>query len=110
MKEGQMMESWIGEVHNLSNQFKGINVTVTNEDTIIVSMAGLPESYTPIVISFDSIDAKALTLKFIITHLLNEEGCQDKPAITDIKKEETENSAMCAKKSNLYLVLSQCFC
>jgi gag-polypeptide of LTR copia-type len=102
MKEGQTMESWIGEMHSLSNRLKGIDVTVTDEDTIVILMAGLPESYTPVVISFDSIDAKALTLEFVIARLLNEEGHQDKLAITDIKKEETENSAMHAKKSDLY--------
>jgi gag-polypeptide of LTR copia-type len=102
MKEDQMMESWIGEVHNLSNRLKGIDITITDKDIIVVLMAGLPESYTPVIISFDSIDAKALTLEFVITHLLNEEGRQDKSAVTDIKKEETKNSAMRAKKSDLY--------
>lgn len=68
----------------------------------IILTAGLPDSYTPVIISFDTIDAKPFTLKFVITCLHNEEGCQDKSAITNIKKEETENSAMDAKKFDLY--------
>jgi gag-polypeptide of LTR copia-type len=58
MKEGQTIESWIGEVCNLCNQLKEIDVTITGEDVIIVLTAGLPESYNPVVISFDSIDPK----------------------------------------------------
>ncbi|KAF8230051.1 hypothetical protein L208DRAFT_1158746, partial [Tricholoma matsutake] len=90
MKEGQGIESWIGEVRTLSNKLKLIDVPVTDEDVIIVLMASLPNSYSSIVITFNNIDSKIRTLNFIITRLLNEEGHQDKPAVAKVKKEETD--------------------
>ncbi|KAF8237328.1 hypothetical protein L208DRAFT_1150460, partial [Tricholoma matsutake] len=87
MKEGQGIESWIGEVCTLSNKLKLIDVPVTDKDVIVVIMAGLPDSYSSVVIVFDNVDSKILTLDFIITCLLNEEGRQDKPAVAEVKKE-----------------------
>ncbi|KAF8224301.1 hypothetical protein L208DRAFT_1312216 [Tricholoma matsutake] len=37
----QSMESWIREVRSLTNHFKAINVSVSNEDMIVVLTAGL---------------------------------------------------------------------
>jgi hypothetical protein len=71
MKEGQPMEGWIGEVQGLTNRLTAIDVKVS-EDTIVVLTAGLPFSYTPVVISFDVLESSKLTLEFVITCLLNE--------------------------------------
>jgi hypothetical protein len=92
MKEGQSMEGWIGEVRGLTNRLKAIDVDVSDEDMIVVLTAGLPSSYTPIVISFDTLENSKLTLDFIITRLLNEEGRQAIPSFTsvDIKTEDPE--------------------
>ena len=68
------MESWIGEVRGLANRLKAIDVDVSDEDMIVVLTAGLPTSYTPIVISFDALESTKLTLDFVITRLLNEEA------------------------------------
>lgn len=106
MKEGQGMESWIGEVRALSNRLKGIDVAVTDEDIIVVLTAGLPDSYSPVVVAFDNIDPKTLTVDFVITRLLNEEGRQDKPAVEIKKEEESDNAAMISNKSSRNI---QCF-
>ena len=100
MKEGQSMESWIGEVRGLANRLKVIDVEVPDEDMIVILTAGLPSSYTPIVISFDALDSSKLTLDFVITRLLNEEGRQATPSLTpiDVKTEESENTALNASK------------
>lgn len=76
-------------VCSLSNQLKAIDIKVSDEDIIVVLTAGLLTSYTPIVISFDVIESSKLTINFVITRLLNEEGCQ----ATDVKKESDDDSA-----------------
>ena len=101
MKEGQPMESWIGEVRGLANRLKAIDINVSDEDMIVVLTAGLPITYTPIVISFDALDSSKLTLDFVITRLLNEEGRQATPslALFDIKTENSDtNTALNASK------------
>ena len=57
-------------------------------------------SYTPIVISFDALDSSKLTLDFVITHLLNEEGRQATSfAPVDVKTENSDtNTALIASK------------
>jgi hypothetical protein len=79
MKESQSMESWIREVRGLANRLKAIDVAVSDEDMIVVLTAGLPTSYTPIVISFDALESSKLTIDFVITRLLDEEGRQATP-------------------------------
>jgi hypothetical protein len=100
MKESQSMEGWIGEVRGLMNRLKAIDAGVTDEDMIVVLTAGLPMSYTPIVISFDALDSSKLTLDFVITRLLNEEGRQATSfAPVDVKTENSDaNTALIASK------------
>jgi hypothetical protein len=108
MKGSQSMESWIGEVRGLTNRLKAIDVSVSDEDMIVVLTAGLPTSYTPIVISFDALENSKLTLDFVITRLLNEEGRQATPsfASVDIKTEDSDNVALNISKFNSSV---QCF-
>ena len=69
---------------------------------IVVLTASLPASYTPIVISFDALESLKLTLNFVITCLLNEEGCQATPSLApvDVKTEDSDtiNTALNASK------------
>lgn len=96
MKKDQSMEGWIGEVRSRSNRLKVIDVSVSDEDIIVVLTAGLPSSYAPVIISLDSVKATELTLDFVITQLLNEESHQvisSEPNV-EVKKEEPDNVAM----------------
>jgi hypothetical protein len=107
MKEGQSMEGWIGEVRGLANRLTAIDVKVSDEDTIVVLTAGLPFSYTPVIISFDALESSKLTLDFVITRLLNEEGRQATPSSVDIGKEDhNDNAALNTMKYNSKI---QCF-
>jgi hypothetical protein len=109
MKGSQSMESWIGEVRGLANRLKAIDVSVSDEDMIVVLTAGLPTTYTPIVISFDALDSLKLTLDFVITRLLNEEGRQATPSFSsiEVKKEGLDdNVALIASKFSSNV---QCF-
>ena len=53
---------------------------------------GLPTSYTPVVILFNALDSSKLTLEFVITCLLNEEGRQATPSFSpvDVKSEDSD--------------------
>ena len=90
MDESQTMESWIGEVRARAHRLENIDIKVSDEDMIIVLTTGLPDSYTPIIITFDALDPEKLTLDFIINCLLNEEARQVGPQI----KEDPESAAM----------------
>jgi hypothetical protein len=101
MKDGQSMEGWIGEVRSRANRLKAIDVDVSNEDIIVVLTAGLPSSYTTVIISLDAVKPQELTLDFIITRLLNEEGHQVISSnVSEVKKEEPNNTAMMSKRSS----------
>jgi gag-polypeptide of LTR copia-type len=111
MKESQSMESWIGEVRGLANRLKAIDVNVSDEDMIVVLTAGLPTSYTPIVISFDALEGSKLTLDFVITRLLNEEGRQATPSFSpvDVKTESSDMNSNTALNISKFRSDVQCF-
>ena len=98
MKDSQTMESWIGDVRSLANRLTAIEVGVSDEDIIVVLTAGLPPSYIPVVISFDAVDIDKLTLDFVITRLLNEEGRQQNSQPAAEVKTEDQDVAMRAEK------------
>jgi len=106
MKDGQSMEGWIGEVRSRANRLKAIDVDVSDEDVIVVLTAGLPPSYTTVIISLDAVKPNELTLDFVITRLLNEEGRQVISPNIVVKKEESDNAAMASEKSSRNI---QCF-
>ena len=83
MDESQTMESWIGEVHAHACRLENVDVKVSDEDMIIILTTGLPDSYTLIIITFDALDPKKLTLDFVINHLLNEEARQVSPQVKE---------------------------
>jgi hypothetical protein len=95
---------------SVANRLKAIDVDVSDEDTIVVLTAGLPPSYTPIVISFDALESTKLTLVFIITRLLNEEGRQAIPSFTslDIKTEDPDINIIALNASKFHSDI-QCF-
>ena len=101
MEYGQSMEGWIGEVRTRARRLEGVNVKVSDEDIIVVLTAGLPDTYTPVIISFDGIEPEKLTLDFVITRLLNEEARQ--------AGHSYESTAMRAERVNKFGGNVQCF-
>ena len=93
------------EVHAHACRLENIDIKVSDEDMIIVLTAGLPDSYTPIIITFDALDPEKLTLNFIINCLLNEEAQQVGPQI----KEDPESAAMHAGQHGKGGVTILCF-
>lgn len=104
--DGQTMESWIGEVRTRARRLESVEVQISDEDIIVVLTAGLPSSFTPVIISFDALEPEKLTLDFVITRLLNEEARQT--THSTVKKEEDE-TALRAERVNKIGNNVQCF-
>ena len=102
------MESWIGEVRSRARRLESVEVKVSDEDIIVVLTAGLPISYTPVVISFDAVEPEKLTLDFVITRLLNEEARQAGPSVIKGEDDGTAMHVERVKRSNSGISV-QCF-
>jgi len=68
----QTMEGRIREVHSRTRRLENIDIAISDKDLVVVLTAGLPDTYSTVV----------------ITHLLNEEARQRLSDQTEIKKEE----------------------
>ena len=78
-KDTQSIQSWVADVRRVAFQLAEIDVTVPDEDVILVLTAGLPSSYESFIISLDAVSPNSLTLDFVISRLLNEEARQGIP-------------------------------
>ena len=108
MVDDQTIESWIEEVCTCARHLESIKVSDNLKDVIVVLTAGLPTSYTPVIISFDAINPEKLTLDFVITRLLNEETCQTSHSI--VKKGEDEAALRAKKVSKIGMNIQFFYC
>ena len=92
-------------MHACARCLENVDIKVSDEDMIVILTAGLPDSYTPIIITFDALDPEKLTLDFIINCLLNEKARQVGPQI----KEGPESAAMHAGQHGKGGVTILCF-
>ncbi|KAI5989250.1 hypothetical protein EDD15DRAFT_2107955, partial [Pisolithus albus] len=70
------MQAWIAEVRRTAFQLQEVDVSVSDEDIILVLTLGLPTSYESFVVSLDTTPPDQLTLDYVITRLMNEEAWQ----------------------------------
>ncbi|KAF9073428.1 hypothetical protein BDP27DRAFT_1215926 [Rhodocollybia butyracea] len=70
------MQAWVGDIHGQAFEMQMAGVDISDHDVILALTLGLPPTYDPVIISFDSMSLAALTLDHVITHLLNEETRQ----------------------------------
>ncbi|KAI5980357.1 hypothetical protein EDD15DRAFT_2147572, partial [Pisolithus albus] len=70
------MQAWIAEVRRTAFQLQEVDVSVSDEDIILVLTLGLPTSYESFVVSLDTTPPDQLTLDYVITRLMNEEARQ----------------------------------
>ena len=105
MKKGdtQSIQSWVADVRRVAFQLSEIDVTVPDEDVILVLTAGLPSSYESFIISLDAVSPSSLTLDFVVSRLLNEEARQGIPATN------SSSSAMVATRTKTPLAQITCF-
>lgn len=73
MAPAQSMQAWIGQVSAHVFRMEQAGIKVDELDRILAITMGLPASYTPVIIHFDSLPADDLTLNGVISRLLNEE-------------------------------------
>ncbi|KAG6825511.1 hypothetical protein H0H92_003431 [Tricholoma furcatifolium] len=104
------MEAWIGSVRSLANRLTAIDVTVSDEDIIVVLTAGLPPSYETVLISLDAVEPTQLTLDFVITRLLNEESRQASSLSTSTSTPAPDDpkEAMVASKRGANVICFYC--
>lgn len=105
MKKGdtQSIQSWIADIRRVAFQLSEIDVSVPDEDIILVLTAGLPPSYDSFIISLDAVSPDLLTLDFVISRLLNEEARQGIPAA------DSPSVAMAATRVKTPLEKITCF-
>ncbi|KAH9912942.1 uncharacterized protein B0H18DRAFT_850622, partial [Fomitopsis serialis] len=72
MKMTSSMQAWIAAVASAAFRLEAAEVTVTDEDQILVLMNGLPDSYVSFAISLDATPPDDLTLDYAIVRLINE--------------------------------------
>ena len=70
------MQAWIRHIQSLAFRMEEAGIEVANQDRILVLTMGLPDSYNPVIINFDSTASELLMLNQVITRLLNEEARQ----------------------------------
>lgn len=77
------MQFWIADVRHTAFQLEEIDVSVDNEDIILVLTAGLTSHYDNLIVALDSVEPALLTLDTIISRLLNEDSHQFISAATN---------------------------
>jgi hypothetical protein len=71
------MQAWIAHVRRVAFQLQEmIDVSVSDEDIILVLTIGLPPSYNNFIVTLDSTPYDDLTLDYVISRLMNEEARQ----------------------------------
>jgi hypothetical protein len=78
------MSAWVGHVKPMSHQLEDVGVDVSEEDTILSLTMGLNKSYDSFIISLDTTPPEQLTLKHVISRMLNEEVCRDNVEIQGV--------------------------
>ena len=99
----QSIQSWVADIRRVAFQLSEIDVSVPDEDIILVLTAGLPPSYESLIVSLDAVSPDLLTLDFVISRLLNEESCQGIPA------PNTTSSALAATRAKTPISQIICF-
>jgi hypothetical protein len=70
------MQAWIAHVRCVAFQLEEINVSISDEDLILVLTVGLSPSYENFIVTLDSTPPDELTLDYVIARLMNEEARQ----------------------------------
>lgn len=87
--DDQTMQAWIGQIQSLAFRMTEAGVAITDQDRILALTMGLPTSYDPVIINFDSTLQDQLTLNHVIIRLLNEELRQ-----ASLPSQAADNEAM----------------
>ena len=70
------MSSWVSDVKNAAFQLDSAGVPVLDEDIILALTEELPDAFSTLIVTLDSIPPHDLDLTNVVTPLLNEEVWQ----------------------------------
>lgn len=102
-REDEAMVTWIGRVRSIATKRKAISAPCDDLFIIVVLTSGLPTTYQPLIVTLDSLDATALTVKTVITRLLNEEAQQ-------LSEQTAAQPATASSKTTAAAVLAEVRC
>jgi hypothetical protein len=74
--DSQTMQAWIGQIQAQAFMMEEAGIVVSEQDKILALTMGLPATYDPVIINFDSTAPDHLTFDHVVTRLLNEETRQ----------------------------------
>ncbi|KAI9059947.1 hypothetical protein FKP32DRAFT_1679476 [Trametes sanguinea] len=72
--EEARLTSWIADVRRAARTLEEIDAPIVEEHTILVLTNGLPDTYSQVIVSFDSTPETDLSLEHVIQRLINEES------------------------------------
>ena len=104
------MSAWVGCVKAMSHRLEDIRVNISDEDTILALMMELNKSYDLFIISLDTTPPEQLTLKHVISCMLNEEVCCDDVEIQGVatkSKGGMNGKVRVKKEENVVMVAMQ---
>jgi hypothetical protein len=82
---GETMTKHINGLKDIVSSLRRIGVDVSQEDQAMLLLIGLPESYGPLIMGFDSITAEKLTPMVVTERLLAEERRREEAATQQAK-------------------------
>ena len=85
--DSQTMQACIGQIQGLAFRMEHAKIAITNQDKILAITIGLPPSFNNVIINFDSMSPKTLTLDLVIACLLNKE-VQQITTIPSVKEDD----------------------
>ncbi|KLO17341.1 hypothetical protein SCHPADRAFT_791979, partial [Schizopora paradoxa] len=88
--------SWVGQAKALAHRMRRSGIHVTDHDIILAITQGLPSSYQALVVSFDTVPDEVLTLKYVVTRLLNDSYRQQDNIASPSDSEDVEETALLA--------------
>ena len=88
------MSSWISDVNNAAFQLESTGVPVIDKDIILALTEGLPDAFSTLIVTLDSILPHDLDLTNVVTWLLNEEVRQRNDRIGRLGSERNDEQAL----------------
>ena len=92
--DDQPMSSWVSDVKNAAFQLESTGVPVIDEDIILALTEGLPDAFSTLIVTLDSILPHDLDLTNVVTWLLNEEVQQRNDRIGRPGSEHDDEQAL----------------
>ena len=108
-RDDQPMSSWVSDVKNAAFQLESAGVPVIDEDIILALTEGLPDAFSMLIVTLDSILPHDLNLTNVVTRLLNEEVRQRNNRIGRPGSERDDEQALAVVHKKRTIAGITCF-